>query len=306
VVEYPQHTDQRSGRQPADQQSDADVIARIMGAHIDETLALPSEALSQRLLEAGCRVLRVHGRGAEDIAHIFECLLHAAAHKRGRPLMDRRRLQHLSEADLLWELARRACSVDVAQKRSIPSVRQQRLGDWNDALDEWVARLFADLWQVVWTRVEKSTPPFPVWLWFRTDPRTGNRRPTGEQIEQGQQAWAKMFLILNLAQLEELATDPLLHTSVPDTASPAMTDPASAPQMQPVQEASTEPTRSPRLGHGRKARLRAIQQDRVDAALELREKENLTAKEIAERLRLHTVDTLNKSFDDLGVPRPWS
>jgi hypothetical protein len=62
--------------------------------------------------------------------------------------------------------------------------------------------------------------------------------------------------------------------------------------------------KSAKPGHGRLLRLRAIQRDRVDRAVKFREEENLTANEIAERLRI-TVDTLNKSFDDLEVRRPW-
>jgi hypothetical protein len=71
-------------------------------------------------------------------------------------------------------------------------------------------------------------------------------------------------------------------------------------------EVEESPSGAEASGQGRRERLRAKQRQRVDDAIKLRKEENLTAEEIAERLRLRSVDTLNKSFDDLGVARPWS
>jgi hypothetical protein len=98
-------------------------------------------------------------------------------------------------------------------------LRQQKLVDWDDAFDEWIARLYAQLRQVVWNRLANCATPFRGWMWFETDPRTGHRRPTGESIDQGQEAWAKTFATLTLGQLEELATSPMPRAAGSDEAS---------------------------------------------------------------------------------------
>lgn len=201
---------------------DAALVIRLLSPHSEKTIALNGGELSRELQTIGCAITRAGGHPTRSVAWEFQRLLHAAAHRRGLPQRPRAGLEKLLDPELVAEAARRACMVTDAPK--VPALRfqlDQALEDWDQTLDEWIVRLFAQLRTVVWNRAGACTPSFPAYLWFETDPRTSQGRPTGEHIANGELSWGAAVARLTLVQLEELATTRALDfkpaNSCPDT-----------------------------------------------------------------------------------------
>jgi hypothetical protein len=278
---------------------DAVVPIRLSLAHTEQTLALNRQQLDHELQGVGCSIVHTRGREAEVFKGMLECLLHAAAHVRGFPQNPSHGLEQLDDADLLELAARRVCLVARAQGnvtadelrthapgKDLKTWRRDTLSEWDQALDEWIARIFANLRSIVWNRAYGCATPFPVYVWFDTDRWTGQRRPTGQQISRGEVAWGEALRQITLEQLEELTSTHELDQQ---------------DATQPVPQLPPRRTPGPRAGNPRQ---RARDVTRADEAERLYA-QGQTRDQIAEHQGVK-VNTLNNIFSRLGRPRPWS